>query len=285
MKIAWATDIHLNFVSKSQNTMFSKVSPYDRFLGDLQRTQAEAFFFTGDIAEAGSIIDYLLCLDEELKVPIYYVMGNHDYYGGSINKVREQARMYTNKNNNQLHWMPESGVVALTPEVAVVGVDGWADARLGNPTGSKVQLMDWQMITELRKGRKLTEIWGQSFHMYERIPLLMALGDKEAGTLRMPLLSALADYKKVIVLTHVPPWKEATWHAGAHSDNEWLPWFSCKAVGDLIEECASKHPDKEITVLCGHTHGGGESQIADNIQAITGRAAYRDPEVARVFDF
>jgi predicted phosphohydrolase len=284
MKIAWATDIHLNHAPKTK-TMFAKVSVYDRFVGDIKRAQAEALFLTGDIAEADSVIDYLLCLDEELQIPIYYVMGNHDYYGGSIYKVREEARIYTNKNNNQLHWMPESGVVELTPEVAVIGVDGWSDGRLGNAPGSPIVLNDWQAIEELRKGRKTTELWGKDFHLYERIPLLQALGDKEAGALRMPLLRALGCYQKVYVLTHVPPWKEATWHQGAHSEDDWLPWFSCKAVGDLIEECAAKHKDREITVLCGHTHGAGESQIADNIRAITGRAAYRDPEVARVFDF
>ena len=157
----------------------------------------------------------------------------------------------------------------------MVGVDGSADGRLGNATGSRVVLKDWQCIKELRKGRDAAELWDKSFHLYERIPLLQSLGDRDAGYLRRPLLLALEDYQKVIVLTHVPPWREATWHAGAHSDNDWLPWFSCKAIGDLIEECAAKHRAREITVLCGHTHGNGESQIADNIRAITGGATYR----------
>ena len=109
----------------------------------------------------------------------------------------------------------------------------------------------------------------------------MELRQVEAGTL---LTEALESFSKVFVLTHIPPWDTATWHDHKHSDPDWMPWFSCKAVGEVIEECAKAHKGKKITVLCGHTHGKGKTQISNDIKALTGGAVYRSPEVAQIFE-
>ncbi len=42
------------------------------------------------------------------------------------------------------------------------------------------------------------------------------------------------------------------------------------------------HPDREMTVLCGHTHGEGEAQILPNLKVLTGGAEYGKPKVQRV---
>ena len=34
----------------------------------------------------------------------------------------------------------------------------------------------------------------------------------------------------------------------------------------------SSHPKCQILVLCGHTHGGGELQVAENLRVVTGLA-------------
>ena len=43
-------------------------------------------------------------------------------------------------------------------------------------------------------------------------------------------------------------------------------------------------PDQQLTALCGHTHGDGETQVLPNLLAITGGATYGRPVVQRVFD-
>ena len=58
---------------------------------------------------------------------------------------------------------------------------------------------------------------------------------------------------------HVPPFREACWHQGRISDDLWRPPFSCKAVGEALVEAMEAHPGREMTVLCGHTHGAGEA--------------------------
>lgn len=271
MRIAWITDPHLNFLD-AQGLI--------NFVDTIKVYNADALFITGDIAEAPNVAKILDILDVGLKVPIYFVLGNHDYYHGSIRKVREWATSATEDETNNLFWMPAKGVVALSETTAVVGVDGWGDGRLGNAINSDVFLNDWLCTKELLFRNPMSK----STHVEKRIPRLRGLGKAEAKILRPILEEALKAYEKVYVITHVPPWKEATWHMGAHSEDNWLPWFSCGAVGTAISELGAKYPEKQIIVLCGHTHGEGTSQIAPNILAITGRARYRYPEVNRVFE-
>ncbi len=45
-----------------------------------------------------------------------------------------------------------------------------------------------------------------------------------------------------------------------------------------------EHPTSKLTVLCGHTHGGGEFQAADNIRVLTGEAEYGKPRINGVLE-
>ena len=62
----------------------------------------------------------------------------------------------------------------------------------------------------------------------------------------------------------------------------YLPFFSGKAVGDVLLEAAQLHPKCQILVLCGHTHNGGKVQVAENLLVVTGAAEYGEPEVQQV---
>ena len=78
-----------------------------------------------------------------------------------------------------------------------------------------------------------------------------------------------------MLLTHVPPVREACWHEGQLSDDQWAPHFTCLAVGEAILDVMAGHPDKRLTVLCGHTHGQGETQPLPNVQILTARRRIR----------
>jgi hypothetical protein len=80
------------------------------------------------------------------------------------------------------------------------------------------------------------------------------------------------------VLTHVPPFREACWYEGRISDDNWLPYFTCKAMGDVLTRVMRERPQKRMTVLCGHTHGAGEADILPNLHVRTGGAEYGRPE-------
>src|SRR5689334_17025990 len=138
-RLAWATDVHLNFLS---------AKGMDAFCGALLREEPDAVLITGDIAEAPSVEPLLSVVAAELGVPIYFVLGNHDYYRGSIPRVRA-AVTELGKRSPRLSWLPAAGVVPLDREVALVGVDGWADGRIGDYARSPVVLNDYLLIAEL----------------------------------------------------------------------------------------------------------------------------------------
>jgi hypothetical protein len=117
-----------------------------------------------------------------------------------------------------------------------------------------------------------------------RLQRLHQLGDDEAARLRELLAEALGKHHRVIVGTHVPPFKEACWHEGRISNDDWLPHFSSRAVGQALREAAFDHPDCKIRVLCGHTHGAGSAEILPNLKVITGGAEYGEPRVQGVME-
>jgi hypothetical protein len=40
--------------------------------------------------------------------------------------------------------------------------------------------------------------------------------------------------------------------------------------------------DRTMTVLCGHTHSGGEAELLPNLRVLTGVARYGNPVIQRV---
>ena len=90
--------------------------------------------------------------------------------------------------------------------------------------------------------------------------------------------------KRVFIATHVPPFRDASWHEGRISDDHWLPHFTCAAVGDALLAGADAFTDVGFTVLCGHTHGEGYVRMGPNLEVFTGGAVYGDPVLQRVFD-
>jgi hypothetical protein len=84
--------------------------------------------------------------------------------------------------------------------------------------------------------------------------------------------------------THVPPLREACWHEGRLSDDEWAPHFTCKAMGDAILEIMRDYPQRKLTVFCGHTHSPGQCRPLPNVEILTGGAKYGLPGIQRVIE-
>jgi Icc-related predicted phosphoesterase len=266
--LAWLTDIHLNFL---------EAEPRRRFLESLP-AQCDALVVSGDIGESHSIVWLLVEMERIVQRPIYFVLGNHDFYHGSIAETRAEVASVC-AQSPYLRYLTELDVVELSPTTALIGHDGWADARCGDFAGTKVVLNDFVLIRELRTLHYFT--W---LDKYQLRPLLHALGDEAAVHIRTTLQRAVARYPRVIAATHIPPFPEAAWHEGRMSNPDWLPFFSCRAVGEAMREVMQAQPQSQLLVLCGHTHGGGEVQIADNLRVVTGAARYGEPEIQRIWD-
>ncbi len=265
MRLAWLTDVHLNFASHDAR---------QRLYESIWDASADAVLIGGDIAEAPSALARLREMDLFLRLPIYFVLGNHDFYRGSIQAVRGQFARLT-REDHRLIWLTNSGVIGLDSETALIGHDSWADGRLGNYSASPVLLNDYVLIQEFAAAGS---------DKAARLRILNRLGDEAAAAVERVLRLACAGYSKVILLTHVPPFREACWHQGAISDDNWLPHFTCKAVGDVLVRVMSEYPEKQLLVLCGHTHSQGTAQIGSNIFVKTGVAAYGTPMIQEVIE-
>jgi Icc-related predicted phosphoesterase len=270
MRLVWATDIHLNFVAvERRQQFFDCVASYE----------PEAVLVSGDIAESGTVDQCLLEMAAALQRPIYFVLGNHDFYRGSIAETRARVERLCQQSPH-LVYLTRSGVVQLTPDTVLVGHDGWGDARLGDFEHSDIILNDYLLIEELYH-------WNGMFEL-DRAALrcaLEAMGDEAARHLEALLPEALDRARRVVVLTHVPPFRQACWHANAISDDRWLPHFSCQAMGHVLETAMRQRRDREMLVLCGHTHSAGTAEISANLQVFTGAAQYSHPAVERVLEF
>lgn len=262
-RLAWCTDLHFNFCSKGRR---------EEFYESIAREHPDALLVGGDIAEAPSLEDHLREMEKALQLPIFFVLGNHDFYRGTIRTVEERVRALV-RGSAYLHWLPDAGVVELTPETGLLGHGGWADGRYGDYFGSRVELNDYTFIGDFL-----------GLDLAERLSRLHALGDEARAWLERKLPEALERFPRVIVLTHVPPFQEAAWHEGKMSSPDYLPHFSCKAVGDVLLETMRPRPDREMLVLCGHTHGSGALEVLPNLRVITGGATYREPKLQKVID-
>lgn len=261
-RLCWITDIHLNEMA---------AGTVDQLFELIRTDQPDAIWLTGDIAESGSLCEWLETLDKEFQLPIYFVLGNHDYYHGSIHEVRREISDLC-ANHPRLTYLSSSDWIEITPGTGLLGHDGWADGRIGDYKRSQVMLNDYRLISELAP-----------YGHVERQPILQRLADDAAEHVKRQLELALEACNHVFLLTHVPPLRAACWYEGDVADDEWAPHFTCQAIGQVLMETMQFHLDKHLTVLCGHTHSSGSCQPIPNLNILTGGADYDRAEIAGSF--
>jgi predicted MPP superfamily phosphohydrolase len=263
MRAVWCNDIHLDFLDREG---------VDRYLRSVADALPDVVLVGGDISTARQITDHLRRMEELIDAPVLFVLGNHDFYHGSIADVRRRVGRLCDQAQT-LHWLNETGVYPLSRQTALVGHDGWGDAREGDYQNSPVELSDFFLIEELT-----------GLPRGELVRVLRRLGDESAAHFQTVLPQALASHRKVVALTHVPPFREATWYEGEISNDNWIPFFCGKAAGDVMRDIMTAHPDGDLTVLCGHTHGEGQTDILPNLRVVTGGARYGNPRLQPILE-
>jgi predicted MPP superfamily phosphohydrolase len=266
VKLIWLTDIHLNFLGFEARMDFYQ---------DIINASIDGLLISGDIAEAPSVSDHLKEMAKVIQKPIYFVLGNHDYYRGKVDSVRQAMRELM-QVEPLLHWLPASGVQDLGNQTLLLGEDGWADGRYGDYEKSPVVLNDSKLIMDLLQ----STLFGE----YTLLEKMQQLADYDAEQLKMTLLDAIknASPKKIIILTHVPPFQEVCRYRGEQTNDDFLPFYSSKITGEVIMQIVQAHPDIEFLVLCGHTHGKAFWHPFDNLNVKVGAAEYTYPEIQEV---
>lgn len=266
MKATWITDPHLSHLPQQRDRFY--------FYDAVREQGTDVILVSGDVGSAMSAFLLLAEMSARTGRRVMFVFGNHDYYGDSIEDVQAHV-----PKDGRVIYLPEAGVVGLTDKSCVVGQGGWGDGQYGNATTSPILLADWQYIWEFHEAEA-------AFDVEKRLKLLRSLANAEAKILEADLETACERFRHIYIVTHVPPFPEATWHEGKRSDDDWLPWFTCKAIGDVIMDCVLRHRHRQFEVLCGHTHGGGtlKPPLMPNLIVRTGEARYGSPRIARSWE-
>lgn len=253
-KYLWYTDTHLD-----------KVNPISKFnfISRIRKENPKAIFLTGDISNGLMTCFDLKILATWVKCPIYFVLGNHDYHFSSFDETYAKIRELCKKHSN-LIWLTESGIIPLNDEVALIGAEGWYDAGVGKTNYLKIT-PDWFLIKDLR----------ELSSMDERIEMFKKLADKSCEQIEEKLEVAMArDYKTIYILTHVPPWKEATRDVGTIFENFWIPYNVNIRLGKTIERVMQDRKKRQVIVLAGHTHTDCWIHVSRNIECKVNRAKY-----------
>lgn len=253
-RFAWFSDVHLGLTALPS---FKRM-----FIARLNDANVDGLFLTGDISTGILIESNLIYLARKFEKPIYFVLGNHDYFGRHTNSVHSDVKRICSEHPN-MHWMTDSGVLELNEYVAVVGTEGWFDA-VGD-TRALRWTFDWFMTLDFL----------QLDGMPERIVRWREMASASATLVAKNLRQALKTHGEVYVLTHFPPWLDATVLTGSFTERLRASYNTNTVMGRAIEEVMREHPDQKVTVLSGHTHAPCHLQVRDNVECHVARANYR----------
>lgn len=280
-ELVWVTDPHFNFLGTTPHPEFGRGPGVKRFSSPYvfghhikdKHPNAAGVIITGDIAESHNICHCVASFQRGYQGKVYFILGNHDYYGGSIEATNKQVLAFvrSQQTSENIVWLRHAGVIEITHDTALVGNEGWYDGRAADPMKSNILMNDFMNIKEFRLQHQQV--------IAEKIRELAAHWAKEA---EIQLRAACEKYKHVIFATHVPPFPDATWHKGQTSNSDWLPWMCNLTMGDMLIEVAYEFPDTSIVTLCGHTHSPGQVVMAPNLRVLTGESEYWYPQVAGV---
>lgn len=282
MRLGFATDIHLDHIKATHD------------LGKQKRVGAEltkhvdALVVGGDISVGKYLEAHLGAFLEGAACPVYFVLGNHDFWLMHEDSIWGIAKSFEGS-------LDFSGPVELTPDTALVGVSGWYDTRAGDWMSPGIIMPEFQTTTRLMNlgpvqvGRNQL-VWPPELK-HEMHRVCQAWADEQTAKFMPKLEEAAEKYRKVFIVTHIPPWVESCWSPTGKRpclsrDNspEWLPWSVNVGLGMKIEALAEDYPDIQFQVLSGHTHGEGETKLDWNLRAFSGKASYGIPKLARVFE-
>lgn len=238
----------------------------DDFIESLARSGTDGVIISGDISNANQI-EYHLKRFSELPMPVYFVLGNHDFYGSSFQHLHQIVRRSV-KDHQNLTWLTEAPPIQLTESTYLIGHDGWADGRAGMGQRSGLILNDYKLISDF-VGLSVGSVFS----------LMQNKADVASKRLYQQILQIGA--KHIIVVTHAPPFREASTYRGKIADDRSIPHFSNIGLGETLE-MAAEETGARLSVFCGHTHHQARANINGRIAVRVKRAKYGKPSYTTI---
>lgn len=243
--LLWMSDLHLD-LTPAKNC--------GRLLRDLKYTAYDAAVITGDTAASPSLCHHLELLAHAcFPRPLFFVLGNHDFYGSSLNATQIGVRNLCHRVSN-LHHLQEHGVVWLNTHTVLIGHHGWADARCGWGAKTCIRSPDHGCIDDF-----LTLDETACFE------LMSQLGNAATRWVRKNLNTVLRKADTLIIATHVPAFETSAHYNGSPCGPCHSPHYVNASLGGLLIGTARHNIQKQFTILSGHTHSQVQEHILTNL--------------------
>jgi predicted phosphohydrolase len=253
-KFAWATDIHLDHCDEKKLIAFGE---------SLIASNPEAIILSGDISNGRQITFHLSALEKIVERPIYFVLGNHDYYGSSIEETRKTMKEVSNYSQ-YLRYLPNQPYAVMSPSTALIGHDGWYDALNGDWKLPGFNIADWRYIAEF------AAVSQGGVNKANIVDVAKKLAHDGVMHVHNAIKSATRYHQNIVIVTHVPPFAESHLYKGKVGDADAQPWFTSKMMGDMLLDAAKSFPKVSFTVFAGHTHGKYSGKFSDNLTVHVG---------------
>lgn len=280
----WITDPHFDHVGGRDPKRADFM--VESFLQFVEEEHFSGLFITGDVATSHSLRKYLKLIERTMSCPVYFVLGNHDFWGSSVKKVRSIASDIADDSVNLYYLSNETHYnIQGDPETAILGHDGWYDGLNGLGIASRFFMNDWRTMEDYR----LPAASQYAFHDHIMHVSQNLAAEAVSHVERRVQEAVLSDVTKIIILTHIPPWPEAHTHQGIKGSADAQPWYTSKLMGLTLENLAKQHSHVDFTVLCGHTHEKAVHKPAFNLTCHVGGSnderytpVYGNPTVTRI---
>lgn len=248
VKIIFLTDLHLNRMFSWQRSSFYK---------KIIKENPGAIIITGDISNGNNLYNDLVFL-ASLKTPIYFTLGNHEFWKSSFEEITSQVRELCKIFPN-LIWLTESDIVPLKYQTFLIGADGWYDGRSGVENYLRFSI-DRLYIKEYK---------GKTFD--EQLNLMRSLADNATDSIIKKLNQAIdIGAKTIYIATHFPPYKEASRSRIPILKDFWKSYDINFNLGERVKEIANIK-DINIIFISGHVHKEKILQVSNNILSITAK--------------
>ena len=276
MRLIWATDIHLDFITDEDEIRSNK--NLDTFCSQFDSKLADAVIISGDISTGHVLINHLSKIERRIDLPIYFVLGNHDFWGRSFSLRQNIAHLCM--SSERLNYLSSLDYIRLNDSTFLAGHDGWYDGLYGNPSTESFVMNDWTQILDFQE----TNFFG-SYSLNSILSICRKEALLATQHVANSIKSILSRYKakKIVIVTHVPPFKEHV-DSTRGPKKSLYPWYASKTMGDMLLSAAKNNPSVKFEIFCGHVHSRHDEQILSNLTCRSGHAEYFDPLPQGIFE-
>ena len=227
----WLSDLHVDRLAPSA---------INSLIGRILAANSDGIWITGDIGEPPTNWNFLKALAAQCRVPIYFVLGNHDYYGQSI----EISRVHANDIStlySHVHYLTLQTPILLKNHVLLIGMDAWANT---GEVGLTQLTWDSEAIIDLKaNNRTLLK------------SIMNDLAEQDANLLLAKCRQGITqNITEVRVLTHIPPFIPPTDLALPKPLQQNRSVFYSCALNRAITILNDEYPHIYFYFHSGHVH-------------------------------